>query len=292
MSISDYCQIDSNMAWIVTRKKQQTENCPCTLPACIYLLTKAWGLSYLPIQKVWAWDTMRDNWHYMMQLQDICHWIWESFKRNEESVHETTYYRQNVLHISVKVKNVPEHMICYLGNIICNKAYQQKKTAWCCCIWLVGTRTKTLLIMYWKNTTMQQQYMTETIIFLSICPIISMSICQHMLCIFSWIHSGMLFVVMQTMTTHFHCITLCKQSYQYQQVIFLNMNVLSVFWILTDFKWTKWDTAHHCMPILQWKCFWLFLIYSPEAVNNMDDNGNLPTHHILKQKPLVNCNII
>jgi len=26
----------------------------------------------------------------------------------------------------------------------------------------------------------------------------------------------------------------------------------------------------------------LFLIYSPEAVNDMDDDGNLPIHHILK----------
>jgi len=46
-------------------------------------------------------------------------------KRNEESVNETMYYGQNVLHISLKVKNVPECMISYLGNIICNEAYQE-----------------------------------------------------------------------------------------------------------------------------------------------------------------------
>ncbi len=36
----------------------------------------------------------------------------------------------------------------------------------------------------------------------------------------------------------------------------------------------------------------LFLIYRPDAVNNMDDNGNLPIHHILKCRPFVNCNMI
>jgi len=46
-------------------------------------------------------------------------------ERNEEGVHETTYYGQNVLHISLKVTNVPQCMLYYLGNIICNKAYQE-----------------------------------------------------------------------------------------------------------------------------------------------------------------------
>jgi len=46
-------------------------------------------------------------------------------KRNEESVNETMYYGQNVLHISLKVKYVPECMISYLGNIIRNEAYQE-----------------------------------------------------------------------------------------------------------------------------------------------------------------------
>jgi len=56
-----------------------------------------------------------------------------------------------------------------------------------------------------------------------------------------------------------------------------------------DYKWTKSDTIHHCMPVLHIQ---LFLIYGPEAVSNMDDKGNLPIHHILKQKPLVDCNVI
>ncbi len=36
----------------------------------------------------------------------------------------------------------------------------------------------------------------------------------------------------------------------------------------------------------------LFLIYSPEAVNDRDNNSNLPIHHILKQKLLVSSNVI
>ena len=44
--------------------------------------------------------------------------------RNAESVNETTYSRQDVLHIALKVKNVPEHLI-YLGNLIQSTAYEK-----------------------------------------------------------------------------------------------------------------------------------------------------------------------
>jgi len=60
-------------------------------------------------------------------------------------------------------------------------------------------------------------------------------------------------------------------------------------WIMNELSETPLTIAcQYCNE----NVIWLFLIYSPEAVNNMDNNGNLPIHHIPKQKPLVNCNII
>ncbi len=46
-------------------------------------------------------------------------------RRNQDSVNETTNSGQNVLHIALKVKNVPETIIKYLGNIIHIGAYQE-----------------------------------------------------------------------------------------------------------------------------------------------------------------------
>ena len=36
----------------------------------------------------------------------------------------------------------------------------------------------------------------------------------------------------------------------------------------------------------------LLLIYGPDAVNYMDDDGNLPIHHLLQCQPFINCNVL
>jgi len=135
----------------------------------------------------------------------------DSYKKQRNHQWNNLLQTKCVADCTLKVKNVPQCMIYYLGNIVHNEAYQETEENSMTPLYLAcGNRMEMLWCMYLENTTMQQHYMTQTEIFLSIWPAFGMNICQQVLCIISWICSGKLLGVKQTMTTHFHCITLCK----------------------------------------------------------------------------------
>jgi len=210
VSISNYCKIDWNMARILASHKWQWKiaiaHCHC--PSIFFQkpmddhtdISRRFEHDIQPDKVTVAWCCC---------LQDIHHWMSESLK----------WWLEETEIVSIK-QQTPDKMCCifhsklkrYLNalypiwetSFILKHIRKQKKTAWCLCIWLVGIRTKTLFDMFWENAIMQQQFTTETENILSIWPVISMNVCQQLLCIYSWILWRMLFGAKQ-MTTHFHC---------------------------------------------------------------------------------------
>jgi len=77
-------------------------------------------------------------------------------------------------------------MILYLGEIICTEAYQEMEENSMSLLQLACWHQNENIVKYvLENASMQQQYMTETEIILSIWPVIGMNVCQQLLCIFS-----------------------------------------------------------------------------------------------------------
>jgi len=173
--------------------------------------------------------------------------------RNKENVNETTYYGQNGLHIALKVKNVPECMIYYLGNLIWSKAYQETEENGMMPLHLACCKQNGDIVTYifgkCNNATTLQGIDT---IFLSIRHVFDMIICQQWLCTDCWIHSGILYCLKQEMVIHFHYITFCKAVlWVTNELFFLNTDDLSVSWILGNSKQLWRITTHHCMQTLQ-----------------------------------------
>jgi len=198
-----------------------------------------------------------------------------------------------VLHIALSVKNITAEIIKYLGNVIRIDAYQETDSN--------GMMPLHVACLY------QHENIVEYV--LQKC-IQATQICDrngkypfHLAC--DW-DECLATPIMHSLLDSFKdalCSETNDKSLPLHYYVINNPTMNDELFFLTQMIYQYQElllkTNNQCETPLAIACQFcndnvirLLLIYGPDAVNYMDDNGNLPIHHLLQRRPFVNCNVI